>query len=65
MAGRRRAGIAILVALFAVGVALAHAPFDLGALRLAGVGLLWWYAFAVAPLAAALVTMAVLFRRSD
>lgn len=65
IAGRRGTGIAILIALFAVGLALAHAPLDLGAVRLAGVAVLWWYAFAAAPVAGALVTAALLSRRRD
>jgi hypothetical protein len=63
--GRRRTGIVTLVALFAIGLALAHAPFDPGAVRLAGVALLWWYALVLAPVAGALVTAIALGGRSD
>lgn len=57
--------MAILIGLFATGLGLAHAPLDVGSVRLAGVSLLWWYAFAVAPMAGALVTVSALFRRRD
>ena len=59
----RRIGIAILAVLLAVGLALGHAPFELGNLRVAGVSLLWWYAFGIAPTLAA-VTAAFLLWRS-
>lgn len=65
MAGGRRTGIVTLVVLFAIALALSQAPFDLGTLRLAGVGLLWWYALAIAPAAAVLVIAGLLLRRSD
>lgn len=41
-------------------VLLAFAPAALGAVRVAGVGLLWWYALLVAPLGAAAVAAALL-----
>jgi hypothetical protein len=63
IAGGRRTGIAILIALFAVGLVLAHTPHDLGTLRFAGVSVLWWYAFGAGPAAGALVTAALLSRR--
>ena len=65
IAGGRRTGIVILVVLFAIALALSQAPFDLGTLRLAGVGLLWWYTLVIAPAAAVLVVAALLLRRSD
>ena len=59
----RRAGILVLVVLFAGGLILARAPGDLGAVRLAGVSLLWWYSALVAPLiAVALAVMLLLLR---
>ena len=39
---------------------LALAPAGLGAVRVAGIGLLWWYAVLVAPLAAAALVTALL-----
>lgn len=39
---------------------LALAPAGLGAVRVAGIGLLWWYAVLVAPLAAAALVAALL-----
>lgn len=38
---------------------LALGPFDVGAVRVAGVSLLWWYGGAVAPVAAAVLTLAL------
>jgi hypothetical protein len=56
--------VVLLVLIAGAGV-LAHGPFALGALRVAGVSLLWWYAAAAAPLvAAAVVVAAFLVRRS-
>jgi hypothetical protein len=57
MSGRRRAGIVTLLALLAGALALPLAPFDLAAVRLAGVSLLWWYAAVVAPLLAVAVAV--------
>ena len=55
----------VLLALIAGAGVLAHGPFALGALRIAGVSLLWWYAAAVAPLVAgAVVVAALLVRRT-
>lgn len=55
---RRLAGR--LLGLVLAGLAfLALGPFDVGAVRVAGVSLLWWYGGAVAPVAAALVTLAL------
>jgi hypothetical protein len=49
-----------LVALLLGFPLLALGPAALGAVRVAGVGLLWWYAVLVAPLAAAAITAALL-----
>jgi len=55
---RRRFGLAL--GLLLAGLALlAVGPFDLGAVRVAGVSLLWWYGGAVAPVLAALLTLAL------
>jgi hypothetical protein len=54
-----------LIVLFAVALALFQAPFELGRLRLAGVNLVWWYALVAAPLVATLVSVPLLYRRSD
>ena len=55
---RRRFGLAL--GLLLAGLALLVAgPFDLGAVRVAGVSLLWWYGGAVAPVLAALLTLAL------
>ena len=49
-----------LLGLVLAGVALlALGPFDVGAVRVAGVSLLWWYGGAVAPVLAALLTLAL------
>ncbi len=61
-AAASRAAIVALLVLVASALGLALAPFDAGAIRLAGVGLLWWYAALVAPVAAALVTTVALLR---
>jgi hypothetical protein len=61
----RRAATLVLFVLIAGAGVLTHGPFGLGALRLAGVSLVWWYVAAVAPLAgAAVVVAAFLARRS-
>lgn len=60
MSRGRRAGIVTLLALLAGALALPLAPFDLAAVRLAGVSLLWWYAAVLAPLLAAVVAVFVL-----
>src|SRR2546426_1065132 len=56
---RRRAGVVALLGLLAGALLLMPAPGNPGALRLAGISLLWWYAALVAPLAAVLVVVAV------
>jgi len=58
-AARRRAGVVALLGLLAGALLLMPAPGNPGALRLAGISLLWWYAALVAPLAAVLVVVAV------
>ena len=40
----------VLLALIASAGVLAHGPFALGTLRVAGLGLLWWYAVVAAPI---------------
>ncbi len=57
----RRGPLALLLILVALP-ALFLAPFDLGAVRIAGVSLAWWYGGAVAPLLAFLLTVARLPR---
>jgi hypothetical protein len=59
IAAPRRVGVASLLGLLAGALVLMVAPGDPGALRLAGIGLLWWYAAAVAPLTAVLVVTVV------
>jgi hypothetical protein len=61
----RRAAVIVLLALIAGAAVLAHGPFGLGSVRLAGVSLLWWYAAVAAPVVAigAAVT-ALLVRQS-
>ncbi|MBI3636291.1 MAG: hypothetical protein HY216_08770 [Candidatus Rokubacteria bacterium] len=44
-------------------LALSALPRDFAALRIGGVGLLWWYAVVVAPLVGAVLTIAILVRR--
>jgi hypothetical protein len=58
----RRTAIALLLVLLAGAPLLALAPAAPGAVRVAGVSLLWWYAGLVAPLAAAVVTVLALIR---
>ncbi len=62
MAAARRLGIVSLLVLLGAGILLAALPRDLAALRVAGVGVLWWYGALVAPLAGAVVAVAVLLR---
>ena len=59
--GRRR-GIAALLVLLAVAPVLALAPAAPGAVRVAGVSVLWWYAGLAAPLLATAVAVLVLVR---
>ena len=58
----RRLGIAALLVLLAVAPVLALAPAAPGAVRVAGVSLLWWYTALIAPLAATALTIAILVR---
>src|SRR5262249_16632985 len=55
----RRVGVAGLLGLLAGALVLMVAPGNPGALRLAGIGLLWWYAAVAAPLASVLLVAAV------
>jgi uncharacterized BrkB/YihY/UPF0761 family membrane protein len=59
----RRTAIALLLVLLAGAPLLALAPAAPGAVRLAGVSLLWWYVGAVAPLLATTIAIACLSRR--
>ena len=59
---RRRTAILVLLALLAGAPLLALAPAAPGAVRLAGVSLLWWYAGLVAPLLATGIAIVVLVR---
>ena len=53
-------GLLGLLLILAALPALSLAPFELGAVRIAGVSLAWWYGGAVAPLLAVLLTLACL-----
>lgn len=46
-----------LLGLLAAALVLAHAPLEIGAIRIAGVSVLWWYVTAVGPAAAVLVVV--------
>jgi hypothetical protein len=61
----RRAGIVVLLALLALVPLLAIVPSAPGAVRIAGVSLLWWYAGLVAPLLSTLLTMILLAAAAD
>jgi hypothetical protein len=61
----RRLGIAALLVLLAVAPLLALAPAAPGAVRLAGVSVLWWYAALAAPLAATSLAVVLLVRDAD
>jgi hypothetical protein len=61
----RRTAIALLLVLLAGAVLLALAPAAPGAVRVAGVSLLWWYVGIVAPLAATAITLAFLLRGGE
>jgi len=58
-------GIAALLVLLAVAPVLALAPAAPGAVRIAGVSLLWWYAALAAPLAATSLAVVLLVRDAD
>ncbi|MBI2155058.1 MAG: hypothetical protein HYV92_12475 [Candidatus Rokubacteria bacterium] len=55
-----RRGLLGLLLILAALPALSLAPFELGAVRIAGVSLAWWYGGVVAPLLAVLLTLACL-----
>src|SRR5262249_34730468 len=59
IAAPRRVGVAGLLGLLAGALVLMLTPGNPGALRLAGIGLSWWYAAVVAPLAAVLLVLVV------
>ena len=59
---RRRAAIVALLVLLAGAPLLALAPAVPGAVRVAGVSLLWWYAALVAPVLATGIANACLVR---
>ena len=61
----RRIGIAALLVLLAVAPLLALAPAAPGAVRIAGVSLLWWYTALAAPLAATTLAILLLARESE
>jgi hypothetical protein len=61
----RRTGIAALLVLLVVAPLLALAPAAPGAVRVAGVSLLWWYAGVVGPALCTLVTIALLVRAAE
>jgi hypothetical protein len=58
----RRLGIAALLVLLAVAPVLALAPAAPGAVRIAGVSILWWYTALIAPLVTTAITIALLVR---
>jgi hypothetical protein len=62
MPAGRRAGIAVLLGLLAIVLLLTVLPGDPGAIRLAGVGALWWLALAAVPLASTLLACVLLLR---
>jgi hypothetical protein len=59
---RRRAALAALLVLLVGAPLLALAPAAPGAIRVAGVSLLWWYVGIVAPLLATAITVTALVR---
>ena len=59
---RRRTAIAALLVLLVGAPLLALAPAAPGAVRVAGVSLLWWYAAVVAPLLATGLAIILLVR---
>jgi hypothetical protein len=62
---RRRTAIAALLVLLVGAPLLALAPTAPGAVRVAGVSLLWWYAAVVAPLLATAVAIIALVRGDE
>jgi hypothetical protein len=61
----RRTAIAALLVLLVGAPLLALAPTAPGAVRVAGVSLLWWYAAVVAPLLATAVAIIALVRGDE
>jgi membrane protein implicated in regulation of membrane protease activity len=59
----RRVGIIIVLVLLLGAAALALLPFGAGAVRVGRLSVVWWYAAAVAPIIAVLVTIAVSLRQ--
>jgi len=51
-----------MLVVLAGGAVLAVLPSGVGAVRVAGVSILWWYAAVVGPAVAVLVTVVVLLR---
>jgi hypothetical protein len=62
---RRRTAIAALLVLLVGALLLALAPAAPGAVRVAGVSLLWWYVAAVAPLLATAIAVVALVRGGE
>lgn len=56
----RRVAVRALVALVAGALVLLLVPFDLAAIRLGPLSVLWWYTVIAAPLAAAAIATAAL-----
>jgi len=65
MSEARRRAIGALLVLLAVAPLLALAPSAPGAVRLAGVSVLWWYTGLIAPLAATVIAVTILWRRGQ
>ena len=61
----RRIGIAALLILLVAAPVLALAPAAPGAVRVAGVSLLWWYTALAAPLAATTLAIFLLVRGGE
>jgi hypothetical protein len=64
-ASGRRTGIAALLALLVAALLLALAPAAPGAVRIAGVSLLWWYAGLIAPAVATALAVVLLVSRRE
>jgi hypothetical protein len=58
----RRLGIAALLVLLVVAFVLTLTPAAPGAVRIAGVSILWWYTALIAPLVTTAITIALLVR---
>jgi len=65
VARARRSGIVALLALLLAAPLLALAPAAPGAVRVAGVSLLWWYAGVLAPLLGTALTIVLLARAAE